>query len=142
MNNNHAPDVHIEDRPWGRFVCYAENQPCTVKLIEIEARQALSLQFHNQRAQQYILADSITIEWSNEPVPEDLTKPRDILEWYERHRLIQQGMRGDEFFFAERVIHRATNEQANQVRYFEVAYGHNDESDIIRLADRYGRTDL
>jgi hypothetical protein len=73
------------------------------------------------------------------PVPIELTYPNDILKWYKKHIIRATLSRGEERYFASRVIHRATNLTSREVMFFEVAFGENDEADIIRLDDRYGR---
>jgi mannose-6-phosphate isomerase-like protein (cupin superfamily) len=126
------------ERPWGYFSVYAENEPCTVKMLCIQPYQALSLQMHNHREQRYIIIDPMRLEWSDSPVPENLTVDK-ILHWYSEHEHNQMCYPGDEFLFGIRVIHRASNHSNNLVRFFEVSFGLNDEEDIIRLDDRYGR---
>jgi mannose-1-phosphate guanylyltransferase len=42
-------DIYSEDRPWGSFEKFHENQQCTVKLIYVNANSRLSLQYHNER---------------------------------------------------------------------------------------------
>ncbi|MFL6368329.1 MAG: mannose-6-phosphate isomerase, partial [Nitrososphaeraceae archaeon] len=37
-------NIYSEDRPWGRFEKFHENEPCTVKLIYINPNSRLSLQ--------------------------------------------------------------------------------------------------
>ena len=42
-------DIYSENRPWGRFEKFHENQPCTVKLIYVNVNSRLSLQYHKER---------------------------------------------------------------------------------------------
>ncbi len=118
---------------------YAENEPCTVKAIYVMPGQALSLQYHEHRAQRYITVDPIFLEWASEPVPIGLTDPAEVLRWYDGHKTTHLALFGEEHCFDKRVIHRAFNNSGALAMFFEVAYGTNDEADIVRLADRYGR---
>ena len=127
-------------RPWGNFRTYADNEPCTVKLLTIEPGQALSLQYHNQRAQRYIIIDRIYIEWADSPLPDGMGND-EAKDWFRQHRRASMCYMGDELLFGERVIHRPSNHGDKPVRFAEVAYGINDEDDIVRLDDRYGRAE-
>ena len=42
-------DIYSEDRPWGSFEKFHENEQCTVKLIYVNANSRLSLQYHSER---------------------------------------------------------------------------------------------
>jgi len=129
----------IEYRPWGSYRLYIENDPCTVKRVDIAPWSALSLQFHEHRSQRYIIMSPLIVEWSTEPVPSGLYEREAILDWYTEHRMMQLVGLGDELYFDRRVIHRPHNDSEVIASFVEVAYGHNDEDDITRLADRYGR---
>ena len=129
----------IVQRPWGTYRLYAENELCTVKKVIIAPLSSLSLQFHNNRAQRYIVINDLFIEYSDSPVPIGMTEKEAILDWYSSHKEVKHVRTGDELYFDRRVIHRPHNERAQYSSFFEVAYGHNDEEDIVRLADRYGR---
>lgn len=119
---------------------YAENEPCTVKMVIIEPGECLSLQFHNHRSQLYIPLENVGLEWSDIPVPDELTDRVDILQWYKDHCNIQFSNIDGNKYFPIRTIHRAYNlSKSKRARFLEVAYGHNDEADIVRLEDRYGR---
>jgi len=79
------------------------------------------------------------VEWSNEPVPFGMHERDAILDWYMAHKVFRYVENGDELFFDRRVVHRPHNDSGKEASFVEVAYGHNDEEDITRLADRYGR---
>jgi len=131
--------IDVVKRPWGEFRVLAENEPVTVKIVYIQPWEALSLQMHEHRDQYYVLIDDITLEWSDGAVPKDITNPLDILKWYATHWLSRVGQKGEEYSFSKREIHRASNHSDQVAKFFEVSYGHNDEDDIVRLVDRYGR---
>jgi mannose-6-phosphate isomerase-like protein (cupin superfamily) len=126
-------------RPWGHFKLFAENQPCSVKVVSIEPAQSLSLQYHSDRSQQYIIINTMILEWSTEPVPEHIMGSAEVIRWYTNHRQHRTVYPGDEVYFDRRVIHRASNCEDDVASFVEVAYGHNREDDIVRLEDKYGR---
>lgn len=138
LNNTNLKGF-LENRPWGTFLNFGNNIKCTAKVLEIKPGGALSLQFHNHRAQHYYLADEINIYYSDEPVPDDMRDIGGIYWWFKKHLCFQRGKPGDQFYFDKRVVHRAVNITNKLARIFEVAYGENDEEDIVRLEDLYGR---
>ncbi|HEX2037434.1 MAG TPA: phosphomannose isomerase type II C-terminal cupin domain [Chloroflexota bacterium] len=114
-----APEAVVSRRPWGGFTQYCLNQPVTVKIISVEPGCELSLQRHRHRAELWIPLDpTLRVEVDGrswEPaVDEPVWIPAGAA-----HRLSAPGERGG--------------------RILEVAFGHFDEDDIERLADRYGR---
>ena len=48
MDQNHSKP-YLESRPWGNFVEFVKNQPCTVKILTIKKDEAFSLQYHELR---------------------------------------------------------------------------------------------
>ena len=46
---NCLPTVYREQRPWGSFMQFVANTPCTIKILSVAASQALSLQYHKGR---------------------------------------------------------------------------------------------
>jgi mannose-6-phosphate isomerase len=112
-------DRILEDhRPWGRFRRYTHGEPSTVKIITVEAGQALSLQRHRHRDELWIVLDpGLCVRIGDETVVAE---------------------EGDEFFIPRGTVHRATG-GARGARFLEVAFGRFDEDDIERLEDRYGR---
>ena len=132
----------IEHRPWGYFGLYANNEPCTVKILYIWSGEALSLQVHRHRSQfYYCLDDRFLISYSAEPAPEEIMGNRDALQEFAHDNLIIVcGNEGDMFGFRKRVIHQADYAGKREYgRIFEIAFGENDEKDIIRIEDKYGR---
>jgi hypothetical protein len=82
------------------------------------------------------------MEYSDTFVPWSFkdTDIKRITDWYEEHMCWEEAKAGDEYYFESHVIHRASyHGQALFGRIFEVAYGINDEEDIVRLDDNYGR---
>jgi|SRR5271157_2848961 len=137
-------------RPWGHFGLYAENEPCTCKILFIRAQESLSLQYHFKRAQTYILLDgNFEIEYSVKPIPEEIINNpneyerfRDTEDFLLKNMHKEIGLEGDLFGFSQLTIHRAKYIGKREVgRILDIAYGENDELDIVRLQDNYGRRD-
>ena len=45
-------DIYEEERPWGRFRKFTDNQKSTVKIIYVNPNEELSLQSHKKRKEQ------------------------------------------------------------------------------------------
>ncbi len=109
----------IVDKPWGKVVTYALNQPSSVRVITVEADQETSIHYHQMRDEMWVVLDSgLTVQIGNRVVE---AKP------------------GDEFMVAAETTHRITNRGQARGRVLEIAYGYTDESDTQRLEDDYGR---
>jgi mannose-6-phosphate isomerase len=111
-------DIYSENRPWGRFEKFHENQVCTVKIIYVNANSRLSLQYHAHRWEFWrILKGTAEVELDH------------------KTSLMAEG---------ENVIipcgckHRvkAVNDACV---ILEISYGKFDENDIIRIEDDYCR---
>jgi mannose-6-phosphate isomerase len=112
-------DIVVDERPWGRFTQYALNRPCTVKVIEVEPGQQLSLQRHRRREELWVaLDDGLEFEIDDETVQPGVGEPH----------LVGVG-----------TVHRVRGVGDRAARFLEVAFGHFDEDDIERLEDAYGR---
>lgn len=107
-----------EERPWGDFTQFTHNESTTVKIITVKPHEAFSLQYHNEREEFWrILAGSGTIT---------------------RGDLVRAGRVGDEFYIEKKQLHRAEAGDEGLV-FLEIAFGHFDEADIVRVQDKYGR---
>lgn len=107
-----------EERPWGGFKTLAKNCKVTVKVIEIEPYGRLSLQYHQNRMEHWMVVKGecvVTID----------DKEFDASE-------------GDEFLINQNIRHRIESKK-EKVVVVEVAFGDFDENDIVRLEDIYGR---
>ena len=114
--------MHIENdtRHWGSFRRFTENDPSTVKLIDIRAGQSISLQRHSHRDEFWVILSGnpkITIG-----------------------DMITHATSNDEFFIPRETLHRIMASDDAAVRLLEIAFGDFDEDDIIRTADSYGRS--
>lgn len=107
-----------EERPWGEFRQLTAGEPSTVKLIRVKPNQALSLQYHRQRTEFWVVlsgAPEVTIGGK-----------------------VVRAKVGDEFFVPREAEHRLTA-GPEPVEILEIAQGEVDENDIVRLEDNYGR---
>jgi mannose-6-phosphate isomerase-like protein (cupin superfamily) len=111
-------DIKNEERPWGSFRRFTQNQASTVKLVNVSPEKQLSLQYHNDREEFWLILDG---------------NPSIIIGDTET-----VAMPGDEFVVPKKIHHRIkANDQP--VRILEIAFGDFDEQDIVRLEDSYGR---
>jgi mannose-6-phosphate isomerase-like protein (cupin superfamily) len=139
-------EAFFEMRPWGQFLCFGQNIECTAKVLILHPGEALSAQLHNYRDQLYFIPShqKIVVEWSTHPVQVDMNDPEDIFDWWQNidgkwQDMYDTSTDGGMYMFNRRVIHRVKNITKSDQYIFEVAYGENDEEDIIRVEDKYGR---
>lgn len=139
------------DRPWGFFNLFVENSPSTVKILYVKKDEMLSLQFHFGRDQLYYLLDShFIIDYSNKPIPKEiLDNPNEperfkqTEEFLKEHLIREEGKEGDIFSFRKLYIHRAWYKGPKEEgRVLDLAWGNNDEQDIVRVRDKYQREDF
>ena len=109
----------IVDKPWGKVVTYALNQPCSVRVITVEPAQETSVHYHRMRDEMWVVLDAgLTVEIGNRVV---------------------EAQPGEEFVIAAEKTHRIRNTGAKRGRVLEIAYGYTTEDDTQRLEDSYGR---
>lgn len=105
-------------RPWGHFQRFTHNQNSTVKLLYINKGETLSLQYHNKRDEFWkIIVGHPLVEIGDE-------------------KMLAQA--GDEFECKAKTEHRISA-PTDDVVFLEIANGHFDEEDIVRIEDRYNR---
>ncbi len=111
-------DVYVEDRPWGKFEKFVENEKCTVKILYLNPDQQTSLQYHDKRDEWWkILQGSIIIH----------------LDGNER-RLSE----GESISVNRGSKHQIINQENTSV-ILEISKGEFDENDIVRVKDIYNR---
>jgi len=111
----------IEDiRPWGKFRSYPFQEAKSIKIITVNPGGSLSLQYHDRRAEYWIVLD-------------------DGLEVTVGER-VWQPKKNEEIYIPSRAQHRLRCLGKNEARIMELWLGDSDESDIVRLQDDYGRT--
>ena len=114
-------DVKRVDKPWGYELHWAHTDKYVGKLIHVDQGHALSLQYHNQK-------DETIFLWSGKLLFEiqidgKLTR-REMLP-------------GESVHVTPKTIHRMTAIEDSDI--FEVSTP--ELTDVVRLEDRYGRTD-
>ena len=119
MMPTNPPLPYHEERPWGGFTRFIENTPVTVKLITVKATEQFSLQYHEKRDEFWhvISGEGMAIVGQETKI----AKP------------------GDEFFITRGTQHRFTA-GSSDVTFLELAFGEFDENEIVRVEDKYGRT--
>lgn len=111
-------NIYSEERPWGKFEKFVENQTCTVKLINVNPYSRLSLQYHNKRKEFWKI-----IEGSAE------------VEIDEKKYMVNSG---DNITIPLGARHRI-KALDKKCLILEISFGEFDESDIVRLEDDYDR---
>lgn len=113
-------DDIIEDiRPWGKFRSYPHRKASSVKIITVNPGQALSLQYHNNRSESWIILD----EGLEVTVGDRVWEPA----------------KNEEITIPQKAEHRVRNTATESARFLEFWIGDSDETDIVRLEDSYGR---
>ena len=110
---------HQEERPWGGFEQFTLNEPCTVKILHVDADKRFSLQKHAHRTEFWKVLDG-----------------DGVLQIGDEIRTI---IRGDMVTVPQGTLHRLTG-GVQGLRVLEIAYGEFDENDIERVEDDFGRT--
>jgi mannose-1-phosphate guanylyltransferase/mannose-6-phosphate isomerase len=119
---NEAPKPYREERPWGGFHQLVANEPCTVKMLTVNAGEQLSLQSHERRSELWLFLDPGGIAEIDGTTVHPAPGETVFIPVGARHRLA------------------ATPEAEASVRIVEVGFGEFDENDIVRYDDRYGRS--
>jgi len=112
------PDIYQEERPWGYFRRFCQNEPVTVKIVAVKAGEALSLQSHEKRTEFWRV-----LKGSGEAEIGDNKQTLAV---------------GEELVVPVGVKHRLTASEAG-LEILEISTGDFAEEDITRFADRYGR---
>ncbi len=111
----------IEDiRPWGNFRAYPHQKIGSLKIITIKPGGSLSLQYHRRRSEFWIILDP-GLEIS---IGQNVWRPK----------------KGEEIFIPKKAPHRLRCLGKSPARVMEIWLGRSEESDIVRLEDKYGRS--
>jgi mannose-6-phosphate isomerase-like protein (cupin superfamily) len=117
MGHEKLPGYARDERPWGHFERFTQNEPSTVKIICVKAGEEFSLQTHAKRDEFWrILSGSGMVIVGSES---------------------HTANTGDEFYISRGTAHRAHAD--SELWFLEIALGEFDEDDIVRLEDKYGR---
>jgi mannose-6-phosphate isomerase-like protein (cupin superfamily) len=111
----------VEDRrPWGLFRRYPHENAGSIKIVTVDPGGVLSLQLHEKRDEFWVVLD---------PGLELVVGDR-----------VWRPVAGEEVFIPRRTRHRARNVGAAPARFMEIWIGRSEESDIVRLEDKYKRS--
>ena len=107
-------------RPWGTYASLKEEDGYKVKRITVKPGQSLSLQYHHQRAEHWVVVQGKALVQIGDAEHETLPGQYRYIPLKEKHRL--------------------TNIGDETLVLIEVQCGNYlGEDDIVRLADTYGR---
>ncbi|OGG80052.1 hypothetical protein A3A39_03095 [Candidatus Kaiserbacteria bacterium RIFCSPLOWO2_01_FULL_54_13] len=109
-------------RPWGSYFGWDSGKRWNLKTVYIRPGKRLSLQYHRGRSEHWILVEG--------DATATIQSPSGLMETYPL-RL------GESFRVGKGAVHRLESKRGGVI--VEVALGHFDEEDIVRLEDDYGR---
>ncbi len=110
----------VVHRPWGTYASLKEEDGYKVKRITVKPGESLSLQYHHQRAEHWVVVQGTAVVQVGEVEHKTLPGEYRYIPLKEKHRL--------------------TNVGKDELVLIEVQCGvYLGEDDIVRLADTYGR---
>jgi mannose-6-phosphate isomerase len=124
-------DFFVEHRPWGGYTLFADNEQCSVKILEVSGQ--LSLQSHNYREESWYVVSG-KVEVLRGPVADSLDEIKKNLE-----TLVLNA--GDNVIIPVKHVHTMKNLGEKPALVLEVSKGEYKEDDIIRYEDIYGRVE-
>ena len=104
-------------KPWGSFKQFVLNKKCTVKILEIKAREQLSLQKHKKRKELWYFLTQAVIQVGNKKI---------------------KVKKGSLIKIPKNKAHRIIAGK-KKVSVLEISLGKFEENDEIRIEDKYGR---
>lgn len=116
---NFRKQIKEDIRPWGKFRSFPYEQAKSIKIITVNPGESLSLQYHHNRSEFWIVLDT-GLEVT---VGDRVWQPEE----------------GEEIFIPRESPHRLRCLSPKKARVMEIWIGDSDESDIVRLKDDYGR---
>ena len=122
-------EFYAETRPWGGYTLFADNEPCSVKILEVSGQ--LSLQSHNYREESWYVISG-KVEVLRGPAADSLDEIKNNLERFELSA-------GDNIFIPVKHVHTMRNLSGEVALVLEVSGGDYKEDDIVRYEDIYGR---
>lgn len=108
----------IESRPWGTFEVLIDEENYKVKRLHIRPGQAISLQYHENRVEYWVIVDG-----RGTVIIEDV---------------MGNAESGNSFIIGKKEIHRVEASEEG-ITIIETQLGKCDEEDIVRLQDNYRR---
>jgi len=122
-------EFYAETRPWGGYTLFADNEPCSVKILEVSGQ--LSLQSHNYREESWYVISG-KVEVLRGPAADSLDEIKKNLETIVLNV-------GDNIFIPVKHVHTMRNLGEKPALVLEVSGGEYREDDIVRYEDIYGR---
>lgn len=116
---NFQKEIIEEIRPWGKFRSFPYKSASHIKIITVNPEGVLSLQYHDYRSEFWIALDKGLEVTVGDKV------------W--------QLAENEEVFIPKKTPHRLRYMGEKKARVLEIWIGNSDESDVIRLKDKYGR---
>lgn len=116
---NPLKNIYKGERPWGEFTRYTLNETSTVKIIKVDHGEKNSLQYHRHRAEMWVALD------------DNLEVIVDDKSWYPK--------RFETVYISPNQKHRLICCGKKPAYLLEICFGHDEESDNVRLEDKYGR---
>ena len=114
----------VDNRPWGKFIKFCQNESVTVKIIEVQPGHQLSLQRHQKRDEMWIALDPGLVALVGNRILFMKDTEVDL----------------DPIWIPRKELHSVKNANVALVaRFLEISYGEYDENDIERVEDNYGR---
>ncbi len=109
-------------RPWGGFIKFIANSPCTVKILQVKKGKILSLQFHKLREEfWYVIFGKIKVTIGKN-----------------QKQLKKKTLKEEEYIFVpKKSLHRIEGIEFSKI--LEISVGKFRENDEIRIEDKYGR---
>jgi mannose-1-phosphate guanylyltransferase len=116
--STHAP-VRVK-RPWGTYATLKEEGSYKIKMITVKPGESLSLQYHHQRAEHWVVVHGTALIQIGEKE--------------------YRATAGEYRYIPVKEKHRLSNISTDELVLIEVQCGgYLGEDDIVRLADTYGR---
>jgi mannose-6-phosphate isomerase len=120
MSSPFSFETRHVDKPWGYELIWAVSEEYVGKVLFVRAGQALSLQYHEQKDESWLVQEGrASLELGR--LGDELTKTEITA--------------GDAFRYRPGTVHRITAIEDTTI--LEVSTPHLD--DVVRLDDRYGR---
>jgi mannose-6-phosphate isomerase-like protein (cupin superfamily) len=111
--------ITVDHRPWGMFQRFPHESVSSIKIITLDPGGVLSLQYHKNRSEFWLVLDGGLEMTVGERV------------W--------RAEAGEQVWIPAGTRHRARCVGAAKARFFELWIGDSEEDDIVRIEDVYGR---
>jgi mannose-1-phosphate guanylyltransferase/mannose-6-phosphate isomerase len=113
-------------RPWGYMDIFVKEHVCSVRILNFDPGQRMSLQRHQRRDELLVaIDDGLSVQIGETPE--------------QARRFTTVARQGDQMVIPRDMWHRFGAPPDRRVRSLEIAFGEYDQNDIERLEDDYGR---